>query len=79
MGDCSYVLSLAKEMDTDCPVYAGPWPHFNEVCPPTLEAIASQVILAIIKIQPKGPISLRRIRQSLNNLTYALSASLERM
>ncbi|MBT1517021.1 hypothetical protein KIP88_42350 [Bradyrhizobium sp. SRL28] len=46
LGDCSYVLSLAKEMDIDCPVYALAWPPFNEVCPPTLEAMTSQVILA---------------------------------
>ncbi|MCA6112647.1 thioesterase domain-containing protein, partial [Bradyrhizobium cenepequi] len=55
LGDCSYVLSLVKEMDVDAPVYALPWPSFNEVHPPTIEAIAAQVILAMKKIQPQGP------------------------
>ncbi|MGY3638866.1 amino acid adenylation domain-containing protein [Bradyrhizobium sp. Lot33] len=55
LGDCSYVLGLAKEMDVDCPVYALPWPPFNDVCLPTLEAIAAEVILAIRETQPKGP------------------------
>lgn len=55
LGDCSYVLALVKEMDVDCPVYAVPWPHFNGVRPPTLEAIAAELILAIREIQPHGP------------------------
>ncbi|MER8970856.1 amino acid adenylation domain-containing protein, partial [Mesorhizobium sp. M0808] len=54
-GDCSYVLRLVEEMDVDCPVYALPWPSFDEVRPLTLEAIADQVILAIKEIQPQGP------------------------
>ncbi|WP_292091412.1 thioesterase domain-containing protein [Mesorhizobium sp.] len=54
-GDCSYALGLANEMDIDCPVYALPWPSFDEVRPLTLEAIADQVILAIKEIQPQGP------------------------
>ncbi|WP_245326707.1 thioesterase domain-containing protein, partial [Bradyrhizobium sacchari] len=57
-GDCSYVLGLAAEMDADCSVYALPWPPFNEVCPPTLEAMAEEVILAIKQIQPRGPYRL---------------------
>ncbi|WP_346283386.1 thioesterase domain-containing protein [Bradyrhizobium barranii] len=55
LGDCSYVLGLVKEMDVDCAVYALPWPSFNDVCPPTLEAIAAELILAIREIQPQGP------------------------
>ncbi|MFD2346256.1 amino acid adenylation domain-containing protein [Sinorhizobium terangae] len=58
LGDCSYVLSLVKEMDVDCPVYALPWPPFKEVCPPTLEGIAAEVVLAIREIQPRGPYRL---------------------
>ncbi|MET4483735.1 thioesterase domain-containing protein, partial [Bradyrhizobium sp. F1.13.3] len=54
-GDCSYVLGLAAEMDADCSVYALPWPPFDDVCPPTLEAMAAEVILAIKQIQPRGP------------------------
>ncbi|WP_331375415.1 amino acid adenylation domain-containing protein [Sinorhizobium chiapasense] len=54
-GDCSYVLSLVKEMDVDCPVYALPWPSFDDACPLTLEAIASQALLAIKSLQPRGP------------------------
>ncbi|MDE5458996.1 AMP-binding protein, partial [Bradyrhizobium sp. CSA112] len=54
-GDYSYVLTLAKEMDVDCPIYALPWPSFNELCQPALDAIAAEVILAIRKIQPQGP------------------------
>ncbi|NRP75841.1 Linear gramicidin synthase subunit D [Ensifer psoraleae] len=42
LGDCSYALKLASEMDIECPVYAVPWPDFNELCPPTLEEMASQ-------------------------------------
>ncbi|WP_245472434.1 non-ribosomal peptide synthetase [Rhizobium jaguaris] len=55
LGDCSYVLSLAKEMDVECPVYALPWPPFNDVRPPTLEAMAAELSLAIREIQPQGP------------------------
>ncbi|MGX5845293.1 thioesterase domain-containing protein [Mesorhizobium sp. ArgA1] len=55
LGDCSYALSLVNEMNVDCPVYALPWPSFNELCPPTFEGIASEVILAIKEIQPRGP------------------------
>uniref|UniRef100_UPI00403F0980 non-ribosomal peptide synthetase n=1 Tax=Rhizobium sp. T1473 TaxID=555321 RepID=UPI00403F0980 len=54
-GDCSYVLSLVEEMDVDCPIYALPWPPFKQVCPPTLEGIAAEVILAIRESQPRGP------------------------
>ncbi|MQU73652.1 AMP-binding protein, partial [Sinorhizobium medicae] len=54
-GDCSYVLSLVEKMDVDCPIYALPWPPFKEVCPPTLEGIAAEVILAIRESQPRGP------------------------
>ncbi|ESW64446.1 hypothetical protein X771_25290 [Mesorhizobium sp. LSJC277A00] len=54
-GDCSYVTSLVKEMNIDCPVYALPWPPFNDLGSPTLEAIAAEVIIAIREIQPLGP------------------------
>ncbi|MER9877489.1 thioesterase domain-containing protein, partial [Mesorhizobium sp. M0195] len=54
-GDCSYVLRLVEEMDVDCPVYALPWPPFNNRCPPILEAIAAETLVAIRKIQPQGP------------------------
>ncbi len=54
-GDCSYVLGLAAEIDVDCPVYALPWPPFDDVRPPTLEAVAAEMILAIKQIQPRGP------------------------
>ncbi|WP_275945187.1 phosphopantetheine-binding protein [Aminobacter anthyllidis] len=54
-GDCSYVVSLVKEMNVDCPVFALPWPSFDEARPLTLEAIADTVILEIKEIQPHGP------------------------
>ncbi|MGY4167911.1 MULTISPECIES: thioesterase domain-containing protein [Bradyrhizobium] len=54
-GDCSYVLGLVAEMDVDCPVYALPWPPFNDVYSRTLEAMAAEAILAIKEIQPRGP------------------------
>ncbi|MER8563791.1 vitamin B12 dependent-methionine synthase activation domain-containing protein, partial [Mesorhizobium sp. M1204] len=54
-GDCSYVFSLVKEMNVDCPVYALPWPSFDEARSMTLEAIAATVVLAIKQIQPQGP------------------------
>ncbi|TIU67928.1 MAG: non-ribosomal peptide synthetase, partial [Mesorhizobium sp.] len=54
-GDCSYVPRLMEEMDVDCAVYALPWPPFNNLGPPTLEAIAAETIVAIRKIQPRGP------------------------
>ncbi|KRP89767.1 hypothetical protein AOQ72_00040 [Bradyrhizobium yuanmingense] len=57
-GDCSYVLGLAADMDADCPVYALPWPPFDDVCSATLEAMAAEVILAIKQIQPRGPYRL---------------------
>nr|WP_271608500.1 thioesterase domain-containing protein [Bradyrhizobium sp. CCBAU 21359] len=46
---------MAAEIDADCPVYALPWPPFDDVRPPTLEAVAAEVILAIKQIQPRGP------------------------
>ncbi|MGL3111183.1 non-ribosomal peptide synthetase [Bradyrhizobium sp. BR 1432] len=55
LGDCSYILNLVEEMDADCPIYGLPWPSFSEVCSPTLEAIASQVIPAIREIRSRGP------------------------
>ncbi len=55
LGDCSYILNLVEEMDADCPIYGLPWPSFSEVCSPTLEAIASQVVPAISEIQSRGP------------------------
>ncbi|CDM60111.1 peptide synthetase (plasmid) [Rhizobium favelukesii] len=42
-------------MDIDCPVYALPWPSFEDVCPLTLEAIAAPVLVTIKGIQPQGP------------------------
>ncbi|MER9689928.1 amino acid adenylation domain-containing protein [Mesorhizobium sp. M0139] len=54
-GDCSYVISLVKEMNIDCPVYALPWPSSDEARSLSLEAIADTVILAIKEIQPQGP------------------------
>ncbi|MGY3131094.1 amino acid adenylation domain-containing protein [Bradyrhizobium sp. USDA 4501] len=54
-GDYSYVFGLVAEMDVDCPVYALPWPPFNDVCSPTLEAMAAEVIRAIKEIQPRDP------------------------
>ncbi|WP_244662075.1 non-ribosomal peptide synthetase [Mesorhizobium huakuii] len=54
-GDCSYVISLVKEMNVDCPVYALLWPSFDKARSLTLEAIADTVILAIKEIQPQGP------------------------
>ncbi|TJW38726.1 MAG: hypothetical protein E5W83_32300, partial [Mesorhizobium sp.] len=41
--------------NVDCPVFALPWPSFDEARPLTLEAIADTVILAIKEIQPHGP------------------------
>jgi thioesterase domain-containing protein len=54
-GDYSYVLKLVKEMDLDCPVYALPWPSFEDDPQLTIEAMAAPVILTIKEIQPQGP------------------------
>ncbi|MGY3387746.1 amino acid adenylation domain-containing protein [Bradyrhizobium sp. USDA 3311] len=55
LGDCSYIPSLAQEMDVDCPVYGLPWPQFSAAQFPTLQEIASQASMAIREIQPRGP------------------------
>ncbi|WFU85657.1 non-ribosomal peptide synthase/polyketide synthase [Bradyrhizobium sp. CIAT3101] len=83
LGDCSYVLPLVKEMDVDCPVYALPWPHFDDERPLTLQAIAAEVMLAAREIQPHGPyrfagyssgaILTYAIAQHLVNLNEAVS------
>ncbi|WP_283814989.1 amino acid adenylation domain-containing protein [Bradyrhizobium neotropicale] len=83
LGDCSYVFPVVKEMEVDCPVYALPWPHFDDVRPPTLEAIAAEVILPVREIQPHGPyrfagyssgaILAYAIAQHLLNLNEAVS------
>ncbi len=75
LGDCSYVPSLVKEMDVDCPVYALPWPSFDEVRPPTLEAIAAEIIVAIREIQPRGPYRLAGY-SSGGILAYAIAQRL---
>ncbi|MCA1371621.1 hypothetical protein I6F15_30570 [Bradyrhizobium sp. BRP14] len=58
MGDCSYVAKLVMDMDVDCPVYALPWPFFDDDGAPALEEIAAEVILSIKEIQPQGPYRL---------------------
>ncbi|WP_284283076.1 thioesterase domain-containing protein, partial [Bradyrhizobium liaoningense] len=55
LGDCSYIASLAQEMDVDCPVYGLPWPQFSAAQFPTVQEIASQARMAIREIQPRGP------------------------
>ncbi|KAA9382691.1 amino acid adenylation domain-containing protein [Neorhizobium galegae] len=75
LGDCSYVPSLVKEMDVDCPVYALRWPSFDEVRPPTLEAIAAEIIVAIREIQPRGPYRLAGY-SSGGILAYAIAQRL---
>ncbi|WP_443726265.1 non-ribosomal peptide synthetase [Rhizobium mongolense] len=54
-GDCSYVFPLVREMDIDCPVYALPWPPFEEARRSSLEEIATKVTHAVRKVQPRGP------------------------
>ncbi|RVH99389.1 thioesterase domain-containing protein, partial [Sinorhizobium meliloti] len=54
-GDCSYVFRLVREMDIDCPVYALPWPPFEEARRASLEEIATKVAHAVRKVQPRGP------------------------
>ncbi|MCP3468300.1 amino acid adenylation domain-containing protein (plasmid) [Bradyrhizobium sp. CCGUVB23] len=75
LGDCSYVLSLVQEMDTGCHVYALPWPPFSEVQFPTLKEMASQLNLAIRKIQPRGPYRLAGY-SSGGILAYAIAQRL---
>ncbi|MDA9420845.1 non-ribosomal peptide synthetase, partial [Bradyrhizobium sp. CCBAU 53380] len=77
-GDCSYVLGLAADMDADCPVYALPWPPFDDVCPATLEAMAAEVILAIKQIQPRGPYRLAGYSSGAI-LAYAIAEQLLRI
>ncbi|MER8562692.1 amino acid adenylation domain-containing protein [Mesorhizobium sp. M0578] len=74
-GDCSYAVKLVSEMDIDCPAYAVPWPDFNELCPPTLEEIAAQVIEVMKEIQPSGPYRLAGY-SSGGILAYAIAQHL---
>nr|WP_253075259.1 thioesterase domain-containing protein [Bradyrhizobium sp. 138] len=75
LGDCSYVPSLAQEMDVDCPVYALPWPQFSAFQFPTVEKIASQLLLPIREIQPRGPYRLAGY-SSGGFLAYAIAQQL---
>ncbi|NRQ18463.1 Chondramide synthase cmdD [Ensifer sesbaniae] len=78
LGDCSYAAKLVSEMDTDCPAYAVPWPDFNELCPPTLEEMASQAIGVMKETQPSGP--YRLAGYSLGGfLAYAIAEHLLRL
>ncbi|PBB31141.1 hypothetical protein CK221_27640 [Mesorhizobium sp. WSM3868] len=77
-GDCSYAVKLASEMDIDCPVYAVPWPDFNELCAPTLEEMASQAIGVMKEIQPTGPYRLAAY-SSGGILAYAIAWHLWRL
>ncbi|WP_245441988.1 thioesterase domain-containing protein [Mesorhizobium hawassense] len=78
LGDCSYAVKLISEMDIDCPVYAVPWPDFNELCPPTLEEMASQAGGVFMDIQPSGPYRLARY-SSGGILAYAIAQHLLRL
>ncbi|MGF6813137.1 amino acid adenylation domain-containing protein [Paraburkholderia sp. Clong3] len=78
LGDCSYAVKLVTEMDIDCPVYAVPWPPFNELCPSTLEEIAAQAIEVIKEIQPSGPYRLAGY-SSGGILAYAIAQHLLRL
>ncbi|TIT72007.1 MAG: hypothetical protein E5W60_06425, partial [Mesorhizobium sp.] len=78
MGDCSYAVKLASEMDIDCPVYAVPWPDFNEFCFPTLEEMASQAIGVMKEIQPSGPYRLAAY-SSGGIFAYAIARHLLRL
>ncbi|TIL78377.1 MAG: hypothetical protein E5Y89_15475, partial [Mesorhizobium sp.] len=77
-GDCSYAVKLGSEMDIDCPVYALPWPDFNELCPPTLEEMAARALLRIKDIQPSGPYRFAGY-SSGGILAYAIAQHLLRL
>ncbi|SFI12859.1 non-ribosomal peptide synthetase, partial [Bradyrhizobium sp. Gha] len=78
LGDCSYVLSLAADMDADCSVYALPWPAINDVCPPPLETMAAEMIVAMKQIQPHGPYRLAGYSSGAI-LAYAIAEQLLRL
>ncbi|MER8374547.1 thioesterase domain-containing protein, partial [Mesorhizobium sp. M1406] len=78
LGDCSYAVKLASEMDIDCPVYALPWPDFDELYPPTLEEIAAQAIEVMKEIQPLGAYRLAGY-SSGGILAYAIAQHLLRL
>ncbi|KAF7961330.1 hypothetical protein AWV80_34430 [Cupriavidus sp. UYMU48A] len=71
-GDYSYVLPLSKEMEIDCPIYAIPWPIFDDFEQLTIEKISDHVVSVIKNIQPKGPYRLAGYSSGAI-LAYAIS------
>lgn len=58
LGDYTYAFRLAREIDTDCPVYALPWPEHAVAQPATLEKLAGQMVEKVREVQPQGPYTL---------------------
>ncbi|MFS4534457.1 non-ribosomal peptide synthetase [Erwinia amylovora] len=58
LGDYTYAFRLAREISTDCPVYALPWPDNAAPQPKTLGALARQMVEMVQAVQPKGPYTL---------------------
>ncbi|WP_254634279.1 alpha/beta fold hydrolase, partial [Mesorhizobium sp. GbtcB19] len=58
LGDHSYVFELARELDSNLPVYALPWPAADEPLTYTLEAMAARALSMMRSVQPQGPYRL---------------------
>jgi thioesterase domain-containing protein len=58
LGDHSYVFELARELDSDLPVYALPWPAADEPLTYTLEAMATRALVMMRSVQSRGPYRL---------------------
>ncbi|WP_261644019.1 non-ribosomal peptide synthetase [Erwinia mallotivora] len=58
LGDYTYAFRLAREIDTDCPLYALPWPEHAVAQPATLEKLAGQMVEKVREVQPQGPYTL---------------------
>ncbi|CCG87978.1 amino acid adenylation [Erwinia piriflorinigrans CFBP 5888] len=58
LGDYTYAFRLAREISTDCPIYALPWPEHASARPKTLCALAKHMVEMVQEVQPKGPYTL---------------------
>ena len=55
LGDYSYAFELGRELPTEVPLYALPWPTGREGETRTLEALAARMVSLMQAVQPHGP------------------------
>nr|WP_248141654.1 non-ribosomal peptide synthetase [Burkholderia gladioli] len=75
LGDISYVFELARHIVSIYPIYAIPWPQFNNTQTASLKKMAHDVISALRHVQPRGPYRIAGY-SSGGVLAYAIAEQL---